>query len=266
MQENRPLCITYGGGETDWFRFGSGEKTLAIIPGMSIKPISHSAEAIAAAFADFACDRTVYVFGRGRKVREDVSIETLAADVAEAMDGLGLRGADVFAVSLGGMIALRLALTRPELVRSLVLCSTCAGLGEFGRAETGKWAALADRGDGNALCREMIAAIYSPEFVAENRSAFDLLESMGEPDDIDRIGRLVRATAGFDVTGELGRITCPAFVLGSERDAVLSPEAVRALAAGLGCDIYMYEGYSHAVYDEAPDFRGRIREFFASVR
>ena len=127
MQENRPLGITYGGGETDWFRFGSGEKTLAIIPGMSIKPISHSAEAIAAAFADFAADRTVYVFGRGRKVREDVSIETLAADVAEAMDGLGLRGADVFAVSLGGMIALRLALTRPELVRSLALESPREG-------------------------------------------------------------------------------------------------------------------------------------------
>ena len=266
MREDRPNEITYGGGATDWFCFGSGKKTLAGIPGMSIKPISHSAEAIAAAFAGFTRDWTVYVFGRGRKVREDVSIETLAADVAGAMDGLGLRGADVFAVSLGGMIALRLALTRPELVRSLALCSTCAGMNGFGRAETGKWAELAESGDGAALCREMIAAIYSPEFVSGNRAAFDYLESMGEPDDIDRIGRLVRATAGFDVTADLGKITCPAFVLGSERDAVLSPEAVRALAAGLGCDIYMYEGYSHAVYDEAPDFRGRIREFFASIR
>ena len=266
MQEERPAEITYGGGETDWFRFGSGEKTLAIIPGMSIKPISHSAEAIAAAFSDFTAEWTVYVFGRGRKVREDVSIVTLAADVAEAMDGLGLRGADVFAVSLGGMIALRLALDRPELVRSLALCSTCAGMSGFGRAETGKWAELAERGDGAALCREMIAAIYSPEFVSGNRAAFDFLENMGEPDDVDRIGRLVRATAAFDVTGDLGRITCPAFVLGSERDAVLSPESVRALAEGLRCELYMYRGYSHAVYDEAPDFRGCIREFFASVR
>ena len=264
MQETAK--ITFGGGPTDWFCFGSGERTLAVIPGMSIKPISHSAEAIAAAFTAFTEDYTVYVFGRGRKVRPDCTIETLAADVAGAMDSLGLRGADVFAVSLGGMIALRLTLSRPDLVGSLALCSTCAGMSEAGRAETEKWAKLADAGEGNALCREMISVIYSPEFVTDNRGAFDLLENMGEPDDISRIGRLVRAGAGFDVSGELGRITCPAFVFGSERDAVLSPETVRALAEGLGCGIYMYEGYSHAVYDEAPDFRGRLKAFFDSVR
>lgn len=258
--------ITYGGGPTDWFSFGSGEKILAVIPGMSVKPISQSAQAIAAAYSVFTEDYTVYLFGRSRKVREDCTIETLAADVGEAMDGLGIRGADVFAVSLGGMIALRLALDRPELVRSLALCSTCAGMDEAGLLETGKWERFADAGDGRALCREMIKAVYSPEFVSANREAFGLLENMGEPDDISRIGRLVRAGAGFDVKGELGRITCPAFVLGSERDAVLSPAAVRALAEGLGCGIYMYEGYSHAVYDEAPDFRGRLKAFFDSVR
>lgn len=258
--------ITYGGGATDWFSFGRGERTLAIIPGMSIKPISHSAEAIAAAFGAFTEDYKVFVFGRGRKVRPDCTIETLAADVAEAMDSLGLCSADVFAVSLGGMIALRLALSRPDLVGALVLCSTCAGMDEFGKRETEKWAALADSGKGTALCREMISVIYSPEFVTDNRGAFDLLENMGEPDDISRIGRLVRAGADFDVTAELGKITCPAFVLGSERDAVLSPKAVRALAEGLGCEAYMYEGFSHAVYDEAPDFRGRVKAFFDSIR
>jgi pimeloyl-ACP methyl ester carboxylesterase len=258
--------ITYGGGATDWFRFGGGERILAIIPGMSIKPISHSAEAIADAFAAFAEDYTVYVFGRGRKVREDCTIETLAEDVAEAMDGLGLRGANVFAVSLGGMIALRLALARPDLVGSLALCSTCAGMDGHGRAETAKWAELADSGDGTALCREMIKYIYSPEFVSANREAFGFLETMGEPDDISRIARLARAGAGFDAAPELGKITCPAFVLGSERDALIAPEAMRALAEGLGCGIYMYEGYGHAVYDEAPDFRGRLKAFFDSIR
>jgi pimeloyl-ACP methyl ester carboxylesterase len=258
--------ITYGGGATDWFRFGGGERILAIIPGMSIKPISHSAEAIADAFAAFAEDYTVYVFGRGRKVREDCTIETLAEDVAEAMDGLGLRRANVFAVSLGGMIALRLALARPDLVGSLALCSTCAGMDGYGRAETAKWAKLADSGDGTALCREMIKFIYSPEFVSANREAFGFLETMGEPDDISRIARLARAGAGFDAASELSKITCPAFVLGSERDALIAPEAMRALAEGLGCGIYMYEGYGHAVYDEAPDFRGRLKAFFDSIR
>src|SRR6266550_1866435 len=50
--------------------------------------------------------------------------EELAQDAAEILDG---RTADVVGLSMGGYVALTLALSRPDLVRSLVLIGTGAG-------------------------------------------------------------------------------------------------------------------------------------------
>ena len=51
------------------------------------------------------------------------SIHDLAADAAAMLDG----AADVVGLSMGGYVALTLALSEPALVRSLVLAGTGAG-------------------------------------------------------------------------------------------------------------------------------------------
>ncbi len=55
------------------------------------------------------------------------TIEELADDAASVLDSRGLERADVYGHSMGGFIALTLALRRPELVRSLVLVGTGPG-------------------------------------------------------------------------------------------------------------------------------------------
>ena len=55
------------------------------------------------------------------------TIEELADDAASVLDSRGLGRADVYGHSMGGFIALTLALRRPELVRSLVLVGTGPG-------------------------------------------------------------------------------------------------------------------------------------------
>src|SRR5207247_2676067 len=64
--------------------------------------------------------------GTGRSVvpAEPYGIDDLAADAADVLDE---RTAHVVALSMGGYVALTLALERPELVRSLVLVGTGAG-------------------------------------------------------------------------------------------------------------------------------------------
>jgi 3-oxoadipate enol-lactonase len=55
------------------------------------------------------------------------TIEELADDAASVLAARGLERADVYGHSMGGFIALTLALLRPELVRSLVLVGTGPG-------------------------------------------------------------------------------------------------------------------------------------------
>ncbi|MFD5539750.1 alpha/beta fold hydrolase [Streptomyces sp. NPDC127079] len=54
-------------------------------------------------------------------------VETLAEDAVEFLDALGLAQADLLGWSLGGMVAQRVALRRPDLVRRLVVAASTAG-------------------------------------------------------------------------------------------------------------------------------------------
>ena len=64
--------------------------------------------------------------GAGRSSKPDApySIETMSRDMEGLLDALGIRRARVLAISMGGRIALDLALRRPDLVAALVLVST----------------------------------------------------------------------------------------------------------------------------------------------
>ena len=57
-------------------------------------------------------------------------------------------------------------------------------------------------------------------------------------------------------------------VIGSNDDNVLGGEASVKIYDKLkdhpGCELYMYDGYGHAVYDLAPDYRERMLNFYKS--
>lgn len=65
--------------------------------------------------------------GGSEKPQSGYEIDTQGAAVAEALNSLGIQGAVVVGHSLGGMVVLRLALRRPEVVSAVVLAGA-AGL------------------------------------------------------------------------------------------------------------------------------------------
>ena len=77
--------------------------------------------------------RVLVVDNRGAGPTGDVvgapySVETMAGDVAAVLAAAGETSAHVVGISMGGIIAQELALSRPETVRSLALLATHSGL------------------------------------------------------------------------------------------------------------------------------------------
>ncbi|MDO4815906.1 MAG: alpha/beta hydrolase [Bacillota bacterium] len=247
----------------NYFSFGTGKRAFIMLPGISLKSVLLSAEAVAAAYADFGKDYTVYLFDAPEEIPEDCTIAFLADSVAETMQKLGISDADIFGCSMGGMIAQQLTVNYPQLVHKAVFASTCARPGEMGIATLSGWREFALKGDRQSLNRGFAQNVYSPEFYALYKDVFAAMENDGTDEELRRFVLKVNACLRFDILGELDKISRPVLVIGARGDHVLSGECSVEIAEKIGCELYMYEGYGHAVYDEAPDYKARLLRFFA---
>lgn len=252
--------------EMEYCFFGNGSRPFVIIPGISMKPIMLYAAGIMAGFQDFSSDWTVYVFDRKKSIQPGYSVWDMARDTADVMLSLGLSDCDIFGASQGGMIAQCIALNNPELVHALYLSSTMARANAGSRETLCAWLDLTKGSDVAALNHNINTKIYSPDFYAAYREVFAQMEADGTQQEAQRFRVLVQACLDFDSYDRLEGIKCPVFVVGSRADQVLTGSASEEIAEKLHCSIYMYDGYSHAVYDEAPDFRQHMKDALRSIR
>ena len=249
--------------EMEYFTFGRGEKTFVILPGVDTKSVLLSAKAVQAAYRVFEDEYTVYVFDRRRNMPDPYPMRQMAADTAAVMEKLGIGNADIFGASQGGMIALCIAIDAPHLVYALVLGSTTAAADEAAGAGTAEWIRLARQKDMPALTAAFIDCLYSENTIGKYKDLLIHMNDHVSDEDIRRFIIMSKAIDGFDVYGELDRITCPALVIGVEGDKVLPAEHSRRLAEKLGCELYLYGSeYGHCAFDEAPDYKQRILDFF----
>ena len=249
--------------EMDVSVFGHGAKNFIMLPGVSIKPVSLSAEAVAEAYRLFWDDFTVYLFDRKKDFGETYSVEDMARDSAEAMERLGLHDCYLFGASQGGMIALEMALRYPWLANRVFLASSACRCPPEGTKLLLHWAELAEKGDCVAVNRSMFSVLYSAAYLEKYKDIIAVLEQQGSPEELHRLAVLCRACVEYDCYDELTKIKCPVMAVGAEHDSVFPGNvSAREIADRLGCGLYIYPDYRHAVYDEAPDYREKIMDFF----
>lgn len=249
-----------------FFRFGSGPRPLVILPGLSVQSVMGSAAAVEAEYAVMKEDFTVYLFDRRTELPPAYSVEEMAEDTAAALKALGLGKVCLFGASQGGMMGLCLAAAHPELVDRLALGSAAAKVDPEQYARIGAWAELAKKRDGVGLYLDFGEAIYPPEVFNAYRPALIMAGNAVSAEDLDRFVVLAEGTKDFDLTPRLEEIRCPVLVIGAADDRVLGPDAADGIGEGLKSNpdfqSFIYEGYGHAAFDTAPDYRERLLRFF----
>ena len=248
--------------QMDYITFGKGTKPLIMIQGLNTRGIKGAADSLAYMYRVFVNDYKVYLFDRRSDISEDITVRELASDIAMAMDVLEVANADIFGVSQGGMIAQYLAIDRPDLVNKLVLAVTLSKNNDTVKAVIKSWIEMTEQGDMKGLIADMATKMYSDTYVKKYKLFMPLLTILQKPTNVQRFLILARACLTCNAYEELYKIKCPVFVIGGQKDKIVTGAASEEIAEKLGCKIYMYDNLGHAAYEEAKDFNIKIYEFF----
>ena len=256
--------VKIGQTTMDYIRFGTGPRVLIMLPGLgdALRSVKGTALPMAVMYRMFAKDFTVYALSRKESMPMDCTTRDMAQDVAEAMEQLGIEKADVFGVSMGGMIAQHLAIDHPEKVGKLVLAVTCARPNPILRESVEEWIALAKSGDAAGFMDSNLHRIYSEKYYRRNGWMAPVVGWLTKPRSYDRFFVMAHACLTHDACESLHRITAPTLVVGGEQDKTLGGEASREIAAAIpGAKLKMYGQWGHGVYEEEKSFNQTVLDF-----
>jgi 2-succinyl-6-hydroxy-2,4-cyclohexadiene-1-carboxylate synthase len=227
-----------------------------------------------AAWAPFVTMLAVDLPGHGRSGSPpEVAAYTMAATVADlvaVLDRIGVARAHVLGYSMGGRVALALALAHPDRVGALVLESASPGLADAGERATriAADAALADRIEREGVPAFMAYWESLPLWASQARLSPEARAAL-------RAGRLQNHPVGLanslrglgtgsqpPLWDRLPALACPTLLVAGGDDAKFRDLARRMAEAIPDNELLLVHGAGHAVHLEQPAVFARlVRDF-----
>lgn len=156
-------------------------------------------------------------------------------------------------LSIGSMIAQRLAVDHPTVIRSAVLANgACWTPDEVRQAWQGR---IDDaRSGGMAALREaMLRRWFTPEFLTRNPEERAKIGGMIEATPITGFVEAAEAIGALDNRSDLARIACPTLVVAGSRDAAAPVAAVQPIAEAISGARYLELAAPHLAHVEEAD-------------
>lgn len=208
--------------------------------------------------------------GQSSRADGPYEIEDMAADALALADALELDKFDLLGLSMGGTIAQRMTLTAPERVRSLTLCVTFGGGGNWARANARMWSERALGMSREQRVDELLLLCLA-EATYENAEGVAFLKQMmlanPHPQETEAFVRQLQATSRHEARDRLGELALPVHVIGGEHDVLVPVWKSRELAALIpGARLTVLDGAAHGVnLERAEEFNAAVLEFLAAA-
>ena len=156
------------------------------------------------------------------------TVESLARGLLALLDELGVDRVSLCGVSLGGMVAMAIALDAPERVERLVLACTSAYLGPpQGWAERARIV----RTEGmRAIADTVVGRWFTPELAQKEPETVARFHAMLVATPPEGYGRCCEAVGAWDARERISAIAAPVLVVAGAEDPATPPEHADLIA------------------------------------
>jgi len=268
---NQTVFSSQTSGGIPYTRVGDGAQCVVVLDNFRLE--NRIAEGLvlqglARAWEELGEHFEIYVIERRPEMAIDFDLEDMASDAAAAVEELCDAPAALLGIGMGGMVSLRLAARRPELVSALVLARSAYRLNPAMTPRLKRWSEDAEKLEWRRVHRDMVSAMFSDTFLAKTLGAVAWLfpELMGVPDYPWDFIVALRAVLGEDLSEDLSRITARTLVLSAGRDILFTPEDGKETAArinGARHNVLPYAGHGTTRKSREVEHRN-VREFLES--
>jgi 3-oxoadipate enol-lactonase len=219
---------------------------------------------------------SVVVFDNRGIARSDIpdlpfTISTMADDTVGLMDSLGIPRAHILGISMGGMIAQKIALKYPQRVNGLILaCTHCGGKQAVQPAPDiiSDLSGSLFAGTQEAV-QKGLRCLFSDRTIQQTP---DVVQRYGEvskrfPPTAQVLIHQLKAIQGHDTWKDLVGIQNPTLVLVGSEDVLVPPENSRILAERIPhARLQVIERGGHQFLIEQPDaFNRAVLEFLKAL-
>lgn len=232
---------------------GGGERTLVLVHEMG-----GSLESWDEVAPRFAKSRRVLRYdtrgaGLSQKVRGELTLDTMADDIAALLDHFGIAGKVALAgVAVGGAIALHFAARYPERTSAVAVGSPATGIAAERRpAALERLARIEAAGMALAVEDSMLNG-YAPELRGDI-TRFERFRTRWLGNDPSSYATIWRMLAAADMQDELTKLTCPVLVIGGSLDRVRPPALAQGVAKTIPGARYVEIRTGHYMSVQTPD-------------
>lgn len=197
--------------------------------------------------------------GVGRTISQniEISIQQIVDDSVALIRHLGFSSVNLLGHSMGGFVALDLAIRYPACVNKLILTGTSASNSMRNNALFSDWATCLETGmDVGLWFRNIFYWIFSARFFENEAAVNDSVRYAIEypyPQSAIAFRNQVKAIASYDCTEALSEVTTKTMVINGKEDLLFPTEVCDRLAQAItGAVFSVIDNAAHSIHMEQP--------------
>ena len=212
-------------------------------------------------------------YGQTETPPGDYSTDILIEDLYELLKALGIDETYLMGYSMGGRVAVGLAMGHPEMVKALIIANSGFApmerseeqMQEMAKLREQRMKVVEEQGL-EPIMEESTAMVFSAGWPDKNREIFEQYKQIRLKNDPKSYLVAMKAMAWGAQPPDVSKLSCPTFIIGGESDGLMGAESAKATQALIPGSKLKVMSTGHAAYIEKPEeFNLAVLGFLVSL-